>query len=152
MKVLLAVDSSSCADAAVRQVAERFAPADTQVRVVHVVEWMREMPLCLQYGEGPGAGHDVVESRNRSFKRAKGLVEKVAAQLQPAGFSVSVATPDADPRHGIVDEARRWKADLIVMGSHGRNGLDRLLLGSVAEGVLRHAPCSVEIVRELVTA
>ncbi len=152
MRVLLAVDSSSCSDAAVRQVAERFAPAVTQVRVVHVVEWMREMPLCLQYGEGPGAGHDVVESRNRSFERAKGLVEKVAAQLQPAGFSVSVATPDADPRHGIVDEARCWKADLIVMGSHGRSGLDRLLLGSVAEGVLRHAPCSVEIVREPVGA
>jgi len=136
----------------VRQIAGRFAAADTQVRVVHAVEWMREMPLCLQYGEGPTAGHDVVESRNRSFEHARSLVEKVAAQLQPVGFSVSVSTPDAEPRHGIVDEARRWKADLIVMGSHGRNGLDRLLLGSVAEGVLRHAPCSVEIVREPVGA
>jgi nucleotide-binding universal stress UspA family protein len=109
---------------------------------------MREMPLCLQYGEGPAAGHDVVESRNRSFERAESLVERIAVRLQSAGFSVSVSTPDAEPRHGIVDEARRWKADLIVMGSHGRSGFDRLLLGSVAEGVLRHAPCSVEIVRE----
>jgi nucleotide-binding universal stress UspA family protein len=136
----------------VRQVAGRFAPAGTQVRVVHAVEWMREMPLCLQYGEGPAAGHDVVESRNRSFERAESLVEKIAVRLQSAGFSVSVSTPDAEPRHGIVDEARRWNADLIVMGSHGRSGFDRLLLGSVAEGVLRHAPCSVEIVREPVGA
>jgi nucleotide-binding universal stress UspA family protein len=147
MKVLLAVDASPCSEAAVREVAGRFPPADTQVRVVHAVEWMREMPFCFQYGEGPRAGHDVIESRERSFERARVRVERIAAELRSAGFDVSVSTPDAEPRHGIVDEARQWQADLIVMGSHGRSGLDRLLLGSVAEGVLRHAPCSVEIVR-----
>lgn len=152
MKVLLAVDASPCSDAAVRQVIDRFAPTDTEVRVVHAVEWMREMPLCLQYGQGPGAGHDVVESRNRSFERAQLLVTGIARQLESAGFRVSVWTPDADPRHGIIDEARRWKADLVVLGSHGRHGLDRLLLGSVAEAVFRHAPCSVEVVREPLAA
>ncbi len=147
MRVLLAVDASPCSDAAVRQVIERFSPEDTDVRVVHAVEWLREMPLCFQYGQGPSAGHDVIESRNRSFERAEMLVGRIAAQIESAGFRVSVATPDAEPRHGIVDEARRWHADLVVMGSHGRHGFDRLLLGSVAETVLRHAPCSVEIVR-----
>jgi nucleotide-binding universal stress UspA family protein len=148
MRVLLAVDTSSCSEAAVREVLERFAPAETEVRVMHAVEWMKEMPLCFQYGQGPTAGHDVVESRNHSFERAEWLVCKVAGQLQSAGFRVSVSTPDADPRHGIIEEARTWRADIIIMGSHGRHGLDRLLLGSVAETVLRHAPCSVEIVRE----
>jgi nucleotide-binding universal stress UspA family protein len=52
-----------------------------------------------------------------------------------------------DPRAVIVDHAARWNADLIVLGSHGFKGLDRLLIGSVSEAVLRHAPCSVEIVR-----
>jgi len=152
MRVLLAVDPSPCSDAAVRQVIERFTPADTEVRVVHAVEWMKEMPLCFQYGQGPAAGHDVVESRNKSFERAELLVARIARQLEAAGFHVSVSTPDADPRHGIIDEAASWRADLVMMGSHGRHGLDRLLLGSVAEAVLRHAPCSVQIVREPLAA
>lgn len=149
MKVLLAVDSSPCSAAAVREVIKRFIRADTAVRVVHAVEWMKEMPLAFQYAQGPTAGLDAIESRRRSFERAEALVSRIAGQLESAGFrDVSVSTLDADPRHGIVDEARGWHADLIVLGSHGRHGLDRLLLGSVAEGVLRHAPCGVEIVRE----
>jgi nucleotide-binding universal stress UspA family protein len=52
-----------------------------------------------------------------------------------------------DGRSVIVDEARKWSADLIVLGSHGHTGMKRLLLGSVASSVVSHAPCSVEIVR-----
>jgi nucleotide-binding universal stress UspA family protein len=47
----------------------------------------------------------------------------------------------------IIDLAKSWTADLIVMGSHGRTGVSRLFLGSVAEDVLKDAPCSVEIVK-----
>jgi nucleotide-binding universal stress UspA family protein len=103
--------------------------------------------VVRQYGSGPTAGHDVVASRNKSFERARDMVERVAAQLELKGFHPSVSTPDADPRHAIVEAAREWPADLIVIGSHGRKGLDRLFIGSVAESVARHAPCSVEIVR-----
>ena len=147
MRVLLAVDGSACSDMAVQAVIDRFRPDDTQVRVLHAVEWMREMPLCFQYAHGPRAGDDVVECRNKSFERARDLVERIAARLEFKGFRPSVLTPDADPRHAIVEAAREWPADVIVMGSHGRRGVDRLLLGSVAESVVRHAPCSVDIVR-----
>jgi nucleotide-binding universal stress UspA family protein len=146
MRVLLAVDGSACSEMAVHTVMGRFRPGDTQVKVLHAVEWMREMPLCFQYASGPTAGHDVVESRNASFERARKLVEGVAAQLEFKGFHPSVSTPDADPRHAILEAAREWPADLIVIGSHGRQGLDRLFMGSVAESVARRAPCSVEIV------
>ena len=147
MRVLLAVDGSECSELAVQTVIDRFQPEETEVKVIHAVEWMREMPLCFQYGAGAEAGQDVLESRKASFDRAREMVERVAAQLEFKGFHASVSTPDADPRHAIVDAARSWKADVIVMGSHGRRGLDRLLLGSVAESVVRHAPCSVHIVR-----
>lgn len=152
MRVLLAVDGSSCSEAAARMVEERFAPADTEVKVLHAVEWLKEMPLCFQFAQGPDAGRDVVESREQSFERARRLVEAVAVRLEMKGFRTSVSCPDADPRHAIVDEAKAWEADLIVLGSHGRRGLDRLLLGSVAEAVAHHAPCSVEIVRERAAA
>ena len=54
-----------------------------------------------------------------------------------------------DPDDAIVEYAREHGADLIVMGSHGHTGLRHLLMGSVAEHVLRHAPCPVLIVRHL---
>lgn len=152
MRVILAVDESECSEMAVQTVIDRFRPEDTQVKVLHAVEWMREMPLCFQYGAGPSAGHDVVECRDRSFERARELVERVAAELAYKGFHPSVSIPDSDPRHAIIEAAREWRADLIVMGSHGRRGFDRLMLGSVADWIVRHAPCSVDIVRMPVAA
>jgi universal stress protein A len=55
--------------------------------------------------------------------------------------------PVGEPVESIVATARSWPADLVVIGSHGRDGLNRVLLGSVAEGVTRHAPCPVLVVR-----
>ncbi|PYT09057.1 MAG: hypothetical protein DMF60_03355 [Acidobacteria bacterium] len=55
---------------------------------------------------------------------------------------------DGDPRSVIVDEAKDWSANLIVVGSHGYTGVKRWLLGSVAHSVVSHAPCSVEVVRK----
>ena len=56
--------------------------------------------------------------------------------------------PMGDPAPSIAGAARDWAADLVVIGSHGREGVDRVLLGSVAEGVARRAPCPVLIVRK----
>jgi nucleotide-binding universal stress UspA family protein len=53
-----------------------------------------------------------------------------------------------EPVASITDAARDWAADLVVIGSHGREGVDRVLLGSVAEGVARQAPCPALIVRK----
>jgi len=52
-----------------------------------------------------------------------------------------------NPKSKIIDAAAQWHADLIVLGSHGRTGLDRFLTGSVVDTVMRHAHCSVELVR-----
>jgi nucleotide-binding universal stress UspA family protein len=51
------------------------------------------------------------------------------------------------PKSIIMDEAEKWGADLIVVGSHGHRGIERFLLGSVSEGVALHAKCSVEVIR-----
>jgi nucleotide-binding universal stress UspA family protein len=78
---------------------------------------------------------------------ARELVERIAKELRGAGFKVDTAITVGDVRETIIDSAAEWHADLIVVGSHGQRGLKRLLLGSVAEFVARHAPCSVEVVR-----
>jgi len=52
-----------------------------------------------------------------------------------------------DAREILLDQARAWGVDLIVLGSHGRHGFDRLVLGSVSESVALYADCSVEVIR-----
>ena len=147
MKILLAVDGSEFSEAAANAVVTRFRPEGTEVRVLHAVEWLKEMPPSFAYAMGPAGADDIVKSREESYQRAGHLVGRIANMLSAAGFRTSVLTPDVDPRHAIVAAAAQWPADLIVMGSHGRTGIDRLLMGSVAEAVVRHAPCSVQIER-----
>jgi len=53
-----------------------------------------------------------------------------------------------EPRTGIMEKAKEWKADAIVMGTHARRGIDEIVMGSVADAISSHAPCSVEIVRQ----
>lgn len=79
-------------------------------------------------------------------------VSKAATKkLGRKGLKDESAVRDGHLRAAIVDEARKWRADLIVLGSHGRTGITRLLLGSVAQSVVSHAPCSVEVVRRKLT-
>jgi nucleotide-binding universal stress UspA family protein len=148
MRILLAVDESPHSAAAVEAVLAQCRPGENmEVCVFHAVDWIHEMPQSYMYGEGPTYDRDILSLRERSFKKGDDLVRRVAERLQSAGFGATTVTRDADPRRGILDYATEWNADLIVMGSHGRRGLDRLLLGSVAEAVMRHAACSVQIVR-----
>jgi nucleotide-binding universal stress UspA family protein len=82
-----------------------------------------------------------------SAQEAKALVAKTADAVRSAGISVTTSIVQGEPKSAIIDDAEAWGADLIVLGSHGRKGLQRFMLGSVSETVLRHAHCSVEIVR-----
>ena len=77
---------------------------------------------------------------------ARRLIESFRGRL-PQPSNALEFTPVGPPLAEIVNAAKDWPADLIVIGSHGRGGLARALLGSVAEGVMRHAPCPVLVVR-----
>ena len=74
-------------------------------------------------------------------------VETVERVLVSAGLTATVAALSGNPKEVILEEAKKWNADLIVVGSHGRRGIKRLLLGSVSEAVAMKAPCSVVVVR-----
>ncbi|MDZ4707073.1 MAG: universal stress protein [Saprospiraceae bacterium] len=77
----------------------------------------------------------------KKIKAQVDLIQKEHPFLQPT-FEIS---DKMDPVEGILEAAKIKKSDLIIMGSHGRRGLNRVLMGSVAESVLRHAPCAVMI-------
>ena len=146
MKVLIATDGSDFSQAAVRSVAERPWPAGTSVRAVSVAE------LSLHLFEVPYFNRQTMEElRGEAMQRAERAEMAAEEVLANAGLEESgtVAVPTGAPKDVILEQAEQWGADLIVCGSHGRHGLNRLLLGSVSEAVATHAKCSVEIIRQL---
>jgi nucleotide-binding universal stress UspA family protein len=143
MKILLAVDDSKFSEAAIQAVLVQTRTQDTQVRVLHVLE-----PPSLLLGREMGGYDPEFEAVWKALReQAKALVEKTTGKMRSSGFSVTPSLEEGNPKSKIIDVAKEWKADLIVLGSHGRTGLERFLMGSVAESVARHASCSVEIVR-----
>lgn len=147
-RILLATDGSEYSERAAQSVASRRWPAGTEVRVVSAVQLM--LPAAHALFDLPFVESSVVEeARAEAMRRA---IEAVAASvkiLSGHGLTVSesVSVLFEYPREIILQEAAAWQADLIVLGSHGRRGPDRFLLGSVSESVATHASCSVEIIR-----
>jgi nucleotide-binding universal stress UspA family protein len=147
MKILLAIDGSECSAVATHAVVAQFRVRSAQVRVIHAIDWEHIVPISLQFERGSDVVHAYQALRDSTARDADALVAGAARQLQDAGFSTSTAVREGEPRRVILDDAAGWGANVIVVGSHGKTGLDRLFLGSVSEHIARHAMCSVEIVR-----
>jgi len=144
MKVLLAVDGSSFSEAAIRALALQMRPQETEVLVLQVVEpFVYSTPPQMTRGYEP----EMAERLREQFAQAQASVEHAAETLRSGGFKVETRVVEDEVRAGILDVAAQWQPDLIALGSHGRKGVARFLLGSVAESVARHAACSVLIVR-----
>ena len=143
MKILLAIDDSTFSEAAIEAVIRQAIPQETEVKVLQVIEPIPIYPDGQAWGYGPEASQVLEEQR----KEAEGLVARAGQTLREKNFKVMTAIEEGNPKEIIIDSAAEWHADLIVVGSHGRKGLDRFFMGSVSEAVARHAHCSVQIVR-----
>jgi nucleotide-binding universal stress UspA family protein len=153
MHVLLAIDESVYSEAALTEVAKRRWDPDTHVRVLSVIPVPFARPTGspgMAMAMAPGSPNwplGMLETRNQLMDAATKLVERAAARVASTGAQVDTRIREGDARIEIVDEAAEWHANLIVVGSHGYTGMNRLMLGSVAHSVVNHAPCSVQIVR-----
>jgi nucleotide-binding universal stress UspA family protein len=143
VKILLAVDGSEPSDAAVEGLSERLWPVGTMVRVLSVVQTVIPPATTLWYD----AGGSVERFQEELAKYAGEITARAARLLEAKGLAAEAVVRHGDPRAVIIDEAEEWDADLIVVGSHGYTGLKRFFLGSVAQSVVSHAPCSVEVIR-----
>ena len=145
MKILLAIDDSKFSQAAMQALASQVRAQDAEVLVLEVVEpLLYSTPPQMAPWYAPEIGLRLKEEVNH----AEETVDHAVEELRKAGFSrVESRVVEDEIRAGILNVAKEWHADLIVLGSHGRKGIQRFLLGSVSEAVARHAPCSVEIVR-----
>jgi nucleotide-binding universal stress UspA family protein len=136
MKILLATDGSKFSEAATQAVISQCRPQETEVTVLNVVDLPLLIPTLY-----------AAEFREESLKEGQAFVLQSEQRLTKAGFKVETAVEEGDPKSKIVEDAARWHSDLIILGSHGRKGMDRFLMGSVSDAVARHAPCSVQVVR-----
>jgi nucleotide-binding universal stress UspA family protein len=142
MRVLLAIDGSKFSEAATQTVIATAKPQETEVHIIHVIDVLsNQVPEMTVYY--PGIEHE----RDAQRKPAETLVAKTAELLRSKAFTVTTAVELGNVKSKILDAAEAFRADLIILGSHGRTGVERFLMGSLAEAVARHAHCSVEIVR-----
>lgn len=141
-RILAPIDGSTASACALRE-AIRLTDAQTQLRLIYVLD--ETLPLDAE-AYGAIDYHAVVEAERLSGERALAQAMEKVRQSGRMAESAIINTTEERVAGAIGSEARRWRADLIVMGSHGRSGLSRLLMGSVAEDVTRHAPVPVLMV------
>ena len=146
MKVLVAVDGSPCSDAAIAEIAQRPWPAGSEIEVLSVYE-----PPVVPATEVWATPPDYFEKITQALvSTASKIVDSAMARLKEKlapPLTITGGVVQGWPKTAILDEAEKWNADLIVVGSHGYGAWGRFLLGSVSQAVMAHAKCSVEVVR-----
>jgi nucleotide-binding universal stress UspA family protein len=118
-----------------------------QLTVLHVVPTFDPMTVAPRTFNGP-----VQMVTPMSREEIRDELRRITRTAGMASLDVVLSTRDGDPTRTILDHALETAADLIVMGTHGRGGFERLLIGSVAEKVVRKAPCPVLLVPPHLTA
>ena len=149
--IVLAHDGSDCSRQAEDLVASWSFLRAVPTHVVSVAPTMTSW-YALGANEAPldaGVYQQILDHSRAEHQR---IAAEATTRLAAQGVAAIADLRDGDTAHGVVDAAADHQADLIVIGSRGRTGLARLVLGSVARGVLFGAPCSVLIVRQRVTA
>jgi nucleotide-binding universal stress UspA family protein len=142
-RILVPIDGSPTSNLGIREALKLAREQKSRLRLVHVVDELVIMsspdaiiPVDDVIGSLRDAGKNVLE-------KSKKLVERAGAQAD----TVLVERFGGRAADSIVSEAKKWRADLIVLGTHGRRGMRRMVLGSDAEEVVRSSPVPVLLVR-----
>lgn len=136
LRVLLGTDGSAASLAAARAIVETTWPEETEVRVVSAVNPMIYSLEELGFGNGSGT------------ERAHRAIGDAVQVLRASSLQISADVITGKAARQIIDRARQWQADLIVVGTNERKGLSRLFSGSTSAAVARGAHCSVRIIRD----
>jgi nucleotide-binding universal stress UspA family protein len=143
MNILLGLDDSPHAEITVRAVLGMCWPLRSRVTVLSCAP--PQAQPASEIPKPPASFHARLQeeiARTRQY-----LVDCAERRLRACGLEVEIEVALGDPRLVLVDAARERKVDLLVVGSHGRTGVSKLLMGSVATHVVTHAPCTVMVVK-----
>lgn len=141
IRIIVGVDGSKGAEAAVKAVAERHWPSGSEAKVIN------SFPVIPAIGTEFAAA--TLEQWIAEEKaKVNEAVETAAGKLKGAGLAVSTVMKEDDARQSLLSEAEAWEADCIFVGAKGLGAIERFMLGSVSSFIATHAQCSVEVIRE----
>ena len=143
MRILIALDASPHSERALEFVRRMRWPAGSRVVVASVMQ-----PVAAAATIGLDIPRVAAEMLDEQRRRLEELVAGAERVLRESGFPTEGRVLIGDPREVLLDAARTEQADLLVVGSHGRTGIARWMLGSVSSHLVTHAPCSVLVVKE----
>lgn len=148
MKILLATDGTKHGEAALDTIGVLNLTAGDEIKIISIVDMA--VPLAVDMYAGYLASTTEIEKamRENAEKVVDSAIEKARGMVGSPEVSVSGAVSTGSPESRIVETAEEFGADLVIVGSHGYNRWERLLLGSVSDSVVHHAPCSVLVVRK----
>jgi nucleotide-binding universal stress UspA family protein len=142
-RIILAWDTSPGAERSANLLTDWPTFAHAEVRVVSIAETWAPWWAGIPESDGPAALMAYGEAIGATRREHEGWAQSMADRLRAHGVAASGIVREGDPAAQIIAAARSFDADLIVMGTRGRTGLQRLLLGSAARNVVLHAPSSV---------
>jgi len=147
-RIVVAVDGSQTSDLALEHALGLAKEQRARVRIVHALESLHYL-VALAGSPYPFDATELLDSMRREGERvlAASLERARAAAVDAETALLDGKEPSDRIAQTLVQDAKNWDADLIVLGTHGRRGFDRLFLGSVAETVLRIASVPVLLVR-----
>ena len=147
-RIIVAVDGSETSWCALRHAVNLAAEQRARLRIVHAIEWIEHLAVSLA-GDRPVDMTAIRKSMHRVGDRVLAGAEAYASALQVEAEAALVEGEEPEDRTArlLEREATRWNADLIVLGTHGRSGLDRFVLGSVAESMIRMTRQPVLLIR-----
>ena len=147
MKILIALDASPHSEHALQFVSRMRWPAGSRVIVVSALQ-----PMARAAAAGPDLGALPAQVLDDQRRQLEELESNAESELRESGFATEGRTEVGDPRAVLLAVAQSERADLIVVGSHGRTGIAKLMLGSVSSHVVTHASCSVLVVKHAAAA
>lgn len=150
MKILIAVDGSEDSRKAVEELSRRPWSSGAEVKIIHAVE--SALPLLPDLmGVGAEIAREdhskAVAAGEKMLEEMSNLVRGSVGEATSISTEVVTATYGQTPQQVIVEEAERYGADLVMVGSRGLSTWKRAFMGSVSLGVVQNAQCSVEVVR-----
>jgi Universal stress protein UspA and related nucleotide-binding proteins len=147
MKVLLATDGSKRGASATEMIRSILLGDGDEVTIVSVVDMAVPLAIDIYGGYLPDTSELEKTARENATQILEQAVSQIKAFFEGRKVAINSEVLYGSPESRIVETAEKEGSDLIIIGSHGYNRWERLLLGSVSDSVIHHAPCSVLVVR-----